>query len=139
MCKLKFKYAFIVLVIIAVAYSCSSTKTAKQSTSQETTKAQINSTDSTEFELLIFDNDFQTWFTINKKPITYYSESYYKQQNTILSQEYNSIVISNEYRPPFTDIIDYDPSESYGVKLDYELYYYFKYLESKYGDFSSFP
>lgn len=125
--------AFILAVFLV---SCSSPK---QLTSKESPKIQASAQDSTQYQILFFDNNFETWFELNKRPESFYPESYYASQNRILSQQWNSAVISNNYQPPFSYEIDYDPNADYGLDVNYKLYYYFKYLETIVGPINALP
>ncbi len=89
--------------------------------------------DTTEYELMIFDNVFHSWFLTNSKPVWYHEASYYRSQNIHYVANWNSRVRQSNYRPPFEYEIDYDPKIDYGVELDWQLFWYFKYLEHKLG------
>lgn len=87
-------------------------------------------------ELLIMDNGFRTWFATYAKPITYHSPSYYASSNRQYVTEWNQKV--NEQGQywgdyPFTERINYNYGTDYGVELNYELYWYFRYIEATYG------
>jgi hypothetical protein len=96
-----------------------------------------------EYELLIFDNNFDRWFTTNGRPATFYSPYYYAQKNRIYVQAWNEKVDQQGfYRSanyPFEQRINYDNSIDYGVELNYQLFWYFKYIENVYGRRYDFP
>jgi hypothetical protein len=89
--------------------------------------------DTTEYELMIFDNAFQSWFLTNSKPVWYHEASYYRSQNIQYVANWNSRVRQSNHRPPYEYEIDYDPKIDYGVELDWQLFWYFKYLEHSLG------
>jgi hypothetical protein len=99
--------------------------------------------DGDEYELLIFDNNFDRWFTTNGRPVSFYSPSYYSQKNRIYVQAWNEKVDQQGfYRSanyPFEQRINYDYSIDYGVELNYQLFWYFKYIESTFGRRYDFP
>ena len=93
-------------------------------------KIDIASTDSVEYELLVFDTQYET-FLLMQPPVNFYDEKYYKIWNNQYVNEWN-------YRynnPSLTDLyetyIDYDEQKEYGIKLEYRLYYFFRYFEIK--------
>ena len=99
--------------------------------------------DEEEYELVIIDSGFDRWATTNQKPIGYYSPWYYAQKNRIYVQAWNEradqqgFYRSENY--PFEQRINYDYSIDYGVELNYQLFWYFKYIEDLYGRRYNFP
>lgn len=87
--------------------------------------------DSVEYELIINDPGFETWF-ITQPDRMYHSEAYYEYFNRIFVSEWNYRYTSDNYNGDYDSYIDYDPTIDYGLKLNYELFYYFKYFEQKY-------
>ncbi len=65
--------------------------------------------------------------------------SYYESQNKQYVTAWNELFHSTGGRGPFGSYIDYQFSEDYGLDLNYELYWYFKYIESIYGKRYNFP
>lgn len=96
-----------------------------------------------EYELIIIDPGFATWFVTNARPINYYSPSYYENWNQQYVAAWNDKVNqAASYRAanyPFENRIDYNPHENYGVELNHELYWYFRYIQSLYGARYNFP
>lgn len=96
-----------------------------------------------EYELIIIDPGFNSWFATNARPVNFYSPQYYEQWNQIYVQAWNEkvdqAIYYNDRNYPFQNRINYDPSEDYGVELNYKLYYYFRYIESLFGDRYNFP
>jgi len=92
-----------------------------------------------EYEILIIDPGFETWMITNSRPIWYHSPQYYRQKNILYVSDWNSKVHTLRYRSPFTEEINYDPATDYGVEVDYQLFWYFKYIHRTYGGRYSFP
>lgn len=90
-----------------------------------------------EYELLIIDPGFRSWFASYARPITYHSPQFYAQQNWNYVTQWNQLADSPASRRradfPFENRIDYQRNVDYGVKLNYELYWYFRYVESLWG------
>lgn len=99
----------------------------------------INQEEGEEHELIIIDPQFQSWVTTNAKPIHFYTLSYYETQNKKYVTAWNELFHTTGGRGPFGNYIDYRFSENYGLELNYELYWYFKYIESIYGRRYNFP
>lgn len=98
-----------------------------------------NGEDDEEYELIIIDPQFQSWFSTNAKPVQYYSKSYYENQNRRYVTSWNELYQSTGGIGPFGNYIDYRFDEDYGLELNYELFWYFKYIETRYGSRYRFP
>ena len=96
-----------------------------------------------EYDLIIIDSGFDRWFSQHAKAPTFYSLPYYEQQNRRYVSAWNEKAsmpqFYNSTNYPFENQIDYDYSKSYGLELNYRLFYYFKYIEDVYGARYSFP
>lgn len=91
----------------------------------------IQETDDEKHEIVILDPAFQSWFVSNAKPIGFYSLRFYESHNIRYVTSWNQKA-RNVYGP-ITNEINYDPNEDYGLEVNYQLYWYFKYIESIYG------
>ena len=91
----------------------------------------IQETDDEEHEIIILDPGFQSWFISNAKPVGFYSLSYYETKNSLYVSAWNRKARSS--RGPITNEINYDVNQRYGLDVNYQLYWYFKYIESIYG------
>jgi hypothetical protein len=96
-----------------------------------------------EYELIIIDPGFATWFVTRARPINYYSPSYYETWNQQYVSAWNEKVNQAAYygtaNYPFENRIQYDANEDYGVELNHELFWYFRYIQSRYGARYNFP
>lgn len=97
--------------------------------SHETADLQIQSeSDSTEYELVVFDQGFETWLLM--QPSQEHSLTYYKSKNRMYVSEWNYRYMSpRRYRGNYESHLDYDPFIDYGLEFERRLYYYFKYFE----------
>src|SRR6056297_1025463 len=104
-----------------------------QENKKDSTSVEINSEDSTEYELLVFDSGFENYLA-TVPPKDFYSNEYYKNWNIQYCSEWNRRHQSPfRYGDFYETQINYDPSADYGIDLNYKLYYYFQYIEDKYG------
>ena len=128
----------ILVLSIFLFYGC----TSKIASNKDIPKAEnivINSQDDEEYELTIIDSGFQTWFASYAKPINFYSKSYYESQNRRYVSSWNELYQRTGGAGPFGNYVDYRFTEDYGLELNYELFWYFKYIESMYGNRYNFP
>lgn len=96
--------------------------------------------DTTTYELIIFDADFNNWFVRNAQPISFYEHQYLRRWNATLTREWNSLgapMSSRDCRP--VNYLGYDSGIDYGKELDYKLFYYFRYMHQRCRLFSQTP
>lgn len=84
-----------------------------------------------EHEIVVLDPGFQNWMISNAKPVGFYSLNYYETRNAYYVSVWNQKARSP--RGPITNEINYDVNERYGLEVNYQLFWYFKYMESIYG------
>jgi len=101
---------------------------------------QTESGDTVEYELIIMDPRFESWFFANRKSMDFYSQGYLESWNLILTMQWNSLHgrrLPEGCRPTF--YLDYRSDVDYGMELNYKLFYYFRYAEEKCRLFDSRP
>ncbi len=91
----------------------------------------IDSHDSTEYELLIFDTGFDSWYTLKNNPTLYRNQAYYETWNKMYVSEWNNKVVEGSNNHFFETIIGYEPGTDYGFALNHKLFGYFQYVEHK--------
>ena len=91
---------------------------------------QMAEKDSSEYELLVFDPEFETWFQTNYSPAKDHSNEYYQSWNNQYVTDWNYHFMAGHFPRIFENYIDYDYSVNYGIDLNRKLYYYFRYVES---------
>ncbi len=96
--------------------------------------------DSTIYELIILDPAFEAWFLRIRRPESYYTLDYLESWNRKLVNQWNVAVL----HPQRTDCspttyLDYDWKISYGITLNYKLFYYFRYMHERCELFSVVP
>jgi predicted aspartyl protease len=91
-------------------------------------KTNSNSADSVEYELIVIDPGFESWYLIKQKE--QYSQNYFRLKNIQYVTEWNNLYMtSGKFSELLTDRIDYDPFIEYPRELDSKLYWYFIYFE----------
>ena len=123
------KRNLLLIPVLLFVIACSSTKEIE---SIKDIKAQ-SANDSTEYELVVFDPGFTSWFATNRKPKWYHSHTFYKNWNSIYVNEWNFRATTQGYKEPYDFTINYEMNTDYGLDVDYELYWWFKFIENKYN------
>jgi hypothetical protein len=96
--------------------------------------------DTLEYELIIFDPHFDSWFMQNRQPMGFYEQSYLESWNAQLVTQWNHTLPSASFRSCApTTYLDYRPNIDYGKELNYKLFYYFRYIHQQCRIFSHFP
>lgn len=136
---------FLTTTLITVfVFSCTPVKKATQSPAKpEKIELVPQSQDSTEYELIIIDPGFESWFNAHHKPVWYYSKEYLVAWNTQYVLAWNEkvrnpLMNQGDGDNPFILEIDYKPFIDYGLDLNYKLYNYFKYIEATWGKILSY-
>ncbi|MEM6845838.1 MAG: DUF6146 family protein [Bacteroidota bacterium] len=126
-----------IAIIFLLSAACSSSYIG--SSSRDRTQPNIVQPEEEEYEVLIIDQNFDRWILTNGQPIGFYSPQYYEQKNRQYVASWNEKVGRFGGNSPFQNIINYDYSEDYGIELNYQLFWYFKYIEDLYGRRYNFP
>ena len=86
-----------------------------------------------EYEVLIIDVGFSSWFNSNAKPRNYYSKSYLESRNRVWVLEWNRrVMLSSQYDPNLYEMtINYETNINYGYEVNYMLYNYLVYFQLK--------
>ncbi|PKQ63142.1 hypothetical protein BZG02_10290 [Labilibaculum filiforme] len=116
------------IAILAITYGCSSFSSFKTHPVQKKENILLTK-DSVEYELLIIDSGFESWFAARNTIATVHSDIYYQNWNRIYVVEWNQLYMQG--RPFIENYIEYDPAENYGLEINYKLYYYFQFVEEK--------
>ncbi|MGE4587179.1 MAG: DUF6146 family protein [Mangrovibacterium sp.] len=85
--------------------------------------------DSTEYELIVFDSGFESWYLSQARPLGYRDQSYYEQWNRLYVQSWNQGNTGSRYARLLEGIINYEPDVDYGPEINHKLFYYFIYVE----------
>lgn len=126
-----------ILIILVVSAACAPTY--NTSTRDRTQPNIVQPDDEEEYELLVIDPDFDRWFQVNGRPINFYSERYYEQKNRQYVASWNEKVGRFGGNSPFQNTINYEYGKDYGIELNYQLFWYFRYVEKVYGNRYNFP
>jgi len=124
--------SYIVLIPLAAFLilwnSCSAPYQAKGKSSAGIQPGQ----DSTTYELVIIDPDFDLWYLMKFSPALDRSEETYQFMNRQGVLKWNACYSRGMYPDVVASYIDYRPEIRYGIELNRRLYWYFRFIEEKY-------
>jgi hypothetical protein len=123
------KYVFVLVLFSAMVLGCHTTK----NTSSVKPRPIIEKTDdSTQYELIIIDSQFETWYLINFSPTLDRSNGYYRAMNQFAVSRWNSYFSSGRYFRIIENYLDYDYNIDYGIDVNRKLYWYFKFVQERF-------
>jgi hypothetical protein len=89
--------------------------------------------DSVEYRLVITEPGYDSWMATHSRPEWYYSDSYYKNWNQLFVIEWNERARTRGYQMPYEYTIEYENRIDYGFEVEYQLYWFFRFIEQKYN------
>lgn len=84
-----------------------------------------------EYELLVLDPGFETWFLTTWSPAKDRNPSYYKMWNQRYVNAWNYQATRPHSFKVFDSTIQYDATIDYGMEVERKLYYYFRWVDTK--------
>lgn len=132
---------FLCTICLFGFFSCSELRSLKSSNEQKTSiQLDRTGTDSTEYDIIVMDPGFESWFIKNRKQPWYHTKEILAVKNWQYVISWNQKVRDGQFqmrnpRNPFTEHIEYRRDLDYGLDVNYKLYYYFKYIEDTWGKF----
>ncbi len=123
---------YLVICVSILFYSCGSTNktVAQQGVKEEPVRI---ANDSLEYEIMILDIGFNSFLT-SARPESFYTQSNLELKNRIYVLDWNSRARNpSKYDPSiYENIIDYQVNIDYGMEVNYKLYMYFQFAQTKY-------
>ena len=120
------KTLVVIVFLLVVMGACASQKDIVNITPTN----QFADKDSTEYELIVLDPPFETWYLTNYSPAKDHSNEYYHSWNIQYVVDWNYRYRLGHLPEVFENYIDYDSNVDYGIELNRKLYYYFRYVET---------
>ncbi len=139
---MKLFYYVVVMTILAGCWSCGTLKVVTTGSQDEKVTTALEA-DSLQYELIVLDAGFTSWFQTNRKPEWFYTQNYLENWNTRYVAAWNEKVMNQRFQRlnsdnPFIEEIDYRSGIDYGLKLNHTLFHYFKYIEEDWGPVLSY-
>lgn len=119
----KIKIYLLTFILSLMIAACSSQRSLPTASAPE-----ITADDSTEYDLIVFDHGFETWYLLQPSPAIDHSIQYYENWNRQYVDEWNYRTGTSRF---FSSPINYDPDENYPLEIEHRLYYYFQYVEKE--------
>ena len=119
-------------LIFAVILGCATSNTSKEKTFSKTDNLVKNDTvkianEELEYEIIIIDPGFNSWFLTYAKPKNFYSQSYLEARNRDWVIGWNNRFMRGDR---FIDMsIDYQNNVDYGYEVNYMLFNYLTYFQ----------
>ena len=85
--------------------------------------------DELEYEVIIIDAGFTSWYNSYAKPRGFYSQSYLEARNRIWVLEWNLRAKNPQFMDLYFLPIDYQSNINYGYEVNYMLYNYLVYFQ----------
>ncbi|WP_317040099.1 DUF6146 family protein [Flavobacterium urocaniciphilum] len=121
---------FYIVILMCFLVSCQSNKKMATENPEKMTSDTIRiANEELEYEVVIIDAGFTSWYNAYAKPRGYYSQSYLESRNRIWVTEWNARSRNPQYSDLYQLPIDYQFDINYGYEVNYMLYYYLVYFQ----------
>ncbi len=125
-------YIFIFTLVFISLISCNSSKEITNNDDPKLVSDTVRiANDEIEYEVIIIDGGFTSWFNSMAKPRSFYTQSYLEARNRFWVLEWNrranlpTVYNSNLYEMP----INYQTNIDYGFEVNYMIYNYLTYFQ----------
>lgn len=128
---MKWLFQILVVLLAGIAASCgpaSKTVADKSSAANDTIRI---ANDELEYEIMIIDPGFNSWFISYAKPRNFYPQSYLEARNVVWVTEWNNryLDVTARRKGLYEMPIDYRAGIDYGYEVNYMLYNYLTYFQ----------
>lgn len=125
------KLLFFGIIAPFFIFSCNSNKKFSSENTEKLKSDTIHiSNPDLEYDVIIIDAGFSTWFNSYAKPKGFYSQSYLEARNRTWIMEWNNRARNPiRYGNIFDMTIDYDNTTNYGYHVNYMIYNYLVYFQ----------
>ncbi|VXC20350.1 conserved hypothetical protein [Flavobacterium sp. 9AF] len=128
------QYLIILSLIIGISAACNSSKNIVDYEKPKLVSDTLRiANKEVEYEVIIIDAGFTSWFNTSARPRNYYSQNYLEARNRVWILEWNRrAMMPLQYNPNLYEMqIDYDNSIDYGYEVNYLIYNYLVYFQLK--------
>ncbi|MRJ09651.1 hypothetical protein EDL98_00905 [Ornithobacterium rhinotracheale] len=96
----------------------------------------IEPNDEGEYDIEVLDPGYDTFLATKAFPESYFTESYLKQRNLVLVNNWNARHSQPRvYNPNIYEVyIDYNPQINYGLNFEWKLFNFFMFVEWQTGE-----
>jgi len=127
------KFLLLFSIVFLVLIGCNSSKSNKNFEDKPKLESDTIhiSNEKIEYDVMIIDGGFSSWFNSVAKPRNYYSQSYLEARNRIWVLEWNRRAMQPmQYNPNLYEMtINYESNIDYGYEVNYMIYNYLVYFQ----------
>ena len=123
---------YLIICFGLLLFSCGAPSTVTKQNQKE--EPVVIANDSLEYQIIIIDQGFNLYLNTVAKPVGFYSQNYLENKNIFYVSTWNMRVNNPfTYNPNiYENIIDYNAGVNYGYDVNYKLFNYFEFAQSKY-------
>jgi hypothetical protein len=130
--KTKRFFLVYILLLWASCYTVPVKAQVLQDSAESSIKMDTVTADSVDYELIVLDPAYES-FLVTQPPAAHYSKQYYKSWNRQYVSEWNYRYRAGPADGLYENSIDYGPAIDYDIELEYRLYYFFRFFETKHN------
>ena len=125
----------LLFAVFSILVACNSSKTQKKFDDKpklESDTIRISNNE-IEYDVIIIDGGFTSWFNTYARPRSFYTQSYLEARNRVWVLEWNRrAMLPSQYNPNLYEMtINYETNINYGYEVNYMLYNYLVYFQLK--------
>lgn len=124
------KLFFIGTILFTLVFSCKSNKNFSTDNNQKLTSDTIRiANEELDYEVIIIDGGFTSWFNSYARPRGFYSPEYLETRNRFWVLEWNNRSRNPKLMHLYEMPINYESTINYGFEVNYMLYNYLVYFQ----------
>ena len=123
----------LLFAVFSILVACNSSKTQKKFDDKpklESDTIRISNNE-IEYDVIIIDGGFASWFNTYARPRSFYTQSYLEARNRVWVLEWNRrAMFPSQYNPNLYEMtINYETNVDYGHEVNYMIYNYLVYFQ----------
>ena len=123
----------LLFAVFSILVACNSSKTQKKFDDKpklESDTIRISNKE-IEYDVIIIDGGFTSWFNTYARPRSFYTQSYLEARNRVWVLEWNRrAMFPSQYNPNLYEMtINYETNVDYGHEVNYMIYNYLVYFQ----------
>ena len=123
----------LLFAVFSILVACNSSKTQKKFDDKpklESDTIRISNKE-IEYDVIIIDGGFASWFNTYARPRSFYTQSYLEARNRVWVLEWNRrAMLPSQYNPNLYEMtINYETNVDYGHEVNYMIYNYLGYFQ----------
>ena len=124
-------FLFLVSFTVFFLFSCNTNKKFSSENREKLTSDTIHiSNPDLEYDVIIIDGGFTSWFNTYSKPKSFYTQTYLENRNRFWILEWNNRARNPmKYGNIYDMQINYDNNTNYGYHVNYMIYNYLVYFQ----------